>query len=391
MRIQSLKERAKSWIDRALLPSAAKAALLQDEKGLPLIDPGPRQVVEAVIAWLCRAQDNSATRDGGVARHFSLIDGWSASYPETTGYIVPTMIDHARETGDNRLLDRSRRMLDWLVSIQYPEGSFQGGMIGQTPRVPVAFNTGQILIGLASGAELDTRYREPMRRAADWLVASQDTDGCWRQHPSPFANAGAKTYDTHLALGLIRAAAVEPERGYTESAFKQVDWALGNQSANGWLAHCCLSDPARPLTHTLGYALRGIVEAAGAAKDGRYLEAACKTADGLMLALEPDGRIPGRLDAQWQPAAGWVCLTGSSQIAESWLLLHRATGREAYRRAALLANSFVRRTVLLEGAQETRGGVKGAFPIGGAYGRWQYLNWAGKFTIDANRLELQSG
>lgn len=391
MRIQSLRERAKSWIDRALLPSAAKAALLQDEKSLPLTDPGPRQVIDAAIAWLCRAQDKSATRDGGVARHFSLIDGWSASYPETTGYIVPTVIAHARETGDNRLLDRSRRMLDWLVSIQYPEGGFQGGMIGQTPRVPVVFNTGQILIGLAAGAELDMRYREPMRRAADWLVASQDLDGCWRRHPSPFAITGAKTYDTHLALGLIRAAGVEPARGYLESAFKQVDWALGNQNANGWLAHCCLSNPARPLTHTLGYALRGIVEAADAAKDGRYLEAACKTADGLMQALEPDGKIPGRLDAQWRPAAGWVCLTGSSQIAESWLFLHRATGREAYRRAALLANNYVRRTVLLEGAPEIRGGVKGAFPIGGAYGRWQYLSWAGKFTIDANRLELQSG
>ena len=34
-----------------------------------------------------------------------------------------------------------------------------------------------------------------------------------------------------------------------------------------------------------------------------------------------------------------------------------------------------------------RGQVKGSFPVDGAYGRFQYLNWACKFTVDANLLE----
>jgi hypothetical protein len=34
------------------------------------------------------------------------------------------------------------------------------------------------------------------------------------------------------------------------------------------------------------------------------------------------------------------------------------------------------------------GGVKGSFPVSGGYGRFQYLNWACKFSIDANLLEL---
>ena len=347
----------------------------------------PLRVIEESIAWLERAQDNSATQDGGVARHYSVIDGWAASYPETTGYIVATLIEHAQETGNDESFRRARRMLDWLVDIQFPEGGFQGGMVNQTPRVPVTFNTGQILIGLAAGAGLDEIYREPMRKAADWLVATQDPDGCWRKHPTPFAALGEKTYETHVSLGLFRAAAAEPTRGYLEAALKQVDWALTNQAANGWLSKCCLSDPVHPLTHTLGYALRGIVEAYLSSKDNRYLQAACLTADGLLRALRADGKLPGRLDANWQPAADWVCLTGASQIAESWLLLHKATGRADYKRAALLANAFVRRTVSLDGPPEIRGAVKGSFPVDGQYGRWQYLNWASKFTIDANLAE----
>ena len=146
----------------------------KDRRGVPLVDPGLKISMRTAFEWLCRAQDHSASRDGGVARHFSLTEGWSTSYPETTGYIVPTLIDYGLEHSQREPIERARRMLDWLVSIQFPEGGFQGGMIHQTPRVPVIFNTGQILTGLVAGTRLDERYRDPMCRAADWLVAAQD-------------------------------------------------------------------------------------------------------------------------------------------------------------------------------------------------------------------------
>src|SRR5262249_44194937 len=121
----------------------------------------------------------------------------------------------------------------------------------------------------------------------------------------------------------------------------------------------------------------------------RYLRAAVLLADGLRRVLRPDGWLPGRLDANWGAAADFVCLTGESQIAESWLLLYEATGKAEYREAALRANAFVRRTVSLDGDPGMRGGVKGSFPVDGLYGQWQYLNWACKFTIDANTEELR--
>ncbi len=34
-----------------------------------------------------------------------------------------------------------------------------------------------------------------------------------------------------------------------------------------------------------------------------------------------------------------------------------------------------------------RGGIKGSFPVNGAYGRYQYLNWAAKFFMDSLMLE----
>src|SRR5919108_1832650 len=153
------------------LPAPAKAEHRQDALGLPTYDPGIEQAIDEGVAWLGRAQDHSASADGGVARHFSLLTGWGTSYPETTGYIVPTMLAYANLRQDEAIRQRARRMLDWLVSIQFPDGSFQGGRIDSKPVVPVTFNTGQILLGLVSGVrEFGEKYRAAMCRAADWLV-----------------------------------------------------------------------------------------------------------------------------------------------------------------------------------------------------------------------------
>jgi hypothetical protein len=352
--------------------------------------PPPQACIEAALEWLCRAQDRSASADGGVARDFSLIKGWATSYPETTGYIIPTFIELALRTGSGELHHRARRMLDWCVDIQFPEGGFQGGKIDSTPKVPVTFNTGQILLGLAAGAlhYEEPRYLEAMHRAAAWLRDSLDDDGCWRRHPTPFAAPGEKAYETHVAWGLFEAERVAPGLGYGDAGMRQVEWALTRQAPNGWFASNCLTNPKAPLTHTIGYVLRGVVEAYRLTGRPDMLAAARRTADGLLPAIGPDGRLPGRLDAQWKPAAPYVCLTGSVQIAHSLFLLYQATDDTRYRRAGQQLNAFVRRTVRIEGPENQRGGVQGSFPIDGDYGKWEYLNWAAKFFIDAHLLEL---
>ncbi len=279
-------------------------------------------------------------------------------------------------------------MTDWLTEIQLPPGAFQGGKIDSHPVVPVTFNTGQILLGLAAAENCFGVYREPMRRAADWLVLSQDADGCWRRHPTPFAEPGEKAYDTHVAWGLFEAARLEPGRGYAEAGVANVRWALGLQRDNGWFEKCCLDNASIPLTHTIGYALRGVIEAYRFTGEAAFLEAARRTGDGVLAALGADGRLPGRLASDWSAAARWVCLTGSAQIAHCWLMLFQFTNDLRYAQAALSANAFVRRTVLLDGPPEVRGGVKGSLPLSGPYGRYAYLNWAAKFLADSLMLEI---
>ena len=386
--LRSLVEKTLEYVDTSRLPKAVKAEIKKDHMGLPEFDPNIDAVIDEGIAWLGRAQDFSASADGGVARDYNLVTGWATSYPETTGYIVPTMIDYGKSRNNDEAIERAKRMLDWLVAIQLPDGGFQGGRIDATPVVSVTFNTGQILLGLASGvAAFGESYRDSMRKAADFLVNSIDDDGCWRSHPTPFAEPGEKVYETHVSWGLFEAERVDPGRGYGQCGLANARWAMSWQRDNGWFEKCCLDEPEKPLTHTIGYNLRGLVEAYRLSEDVAILEACRRNADGILSALNSDGYLAGRLDANWKPAVKWVCLTGSAQIAHSMLYLYQFTGEEKYRDAGLLLNKYVRRSVQLEGPDEFRGGVKGSFPVDGEYGRLQFLNWAPKFLIDSLMME----
>jgi len=388
--LKSMLRPARDMLAHIRLPRCAREEIARDARGLSSVDPGSDAVVRAGISWLYLAQDNSATADGGVARHFGLESGWGKSYPETTGYIVPTLLDWHARTGDVTARERARRMLDWLVRIQFSEGGFQGGMIGAEPVVPVTFNTGQILLGLAAGTRVfGEDYVEPMTRAARWLVDTQDPDGAWRRFPTPFAAPGEKSYETHVAWGLFEAARAASNDDFAAAGMRNIAWALTKQQDNGWFADCCLDRPNTPLTHTIGYAVRGILEAWRYSGDTELLAAACRALDPITSAIASDGCLPGRLDARWRPAVRWVCLTGASQLADCYLIAASGAHDEKYVAAGRTLNKFVRRTVRVAESEpsELRGGVKGSFPVNGDYGRLQYLNWAVKFTIDANLRE----
>jgi len=377
---------------RSSLTESAKTEVRRDHRGLPAGDSGIDAVERAALAWLGDAQDFSASGDGGAARHFSLVNGWSTSYPETSGYIVPTLIEAGLRRNDSVLLERARRMTDWLVSIQLANGGFQGGTIDEKPAVPVTFNTGQILMGLAAAArQFGDKYAEPMQRAAGWLVQTMEPDGSWRQFPSPFTAPGEKVYDTHVAWGLIEAARASTRADvaarYADAAVRNARWALTKQRSNGWFDSCCLSSPNAPLTHTIGYALRGLTEIFRYTRDAEVLSSALLTADALSTRVGQDGFLSGRLTRRWEGAVNWACVTGSAQIAHSLLLLADEGEKEQYREAAFRLLSYARRTVRLDGPAGVRGGVRGSFPINGDYCAYEFINWGAKFLIDAGVAE----
>lgn len=364
---------------------------LRDRLPLPRAKPEADVACKALALWLAAAQDASGC--GGVCAYYDLRRAdWAAAYPETTGYIIPTLCDYAQAGQEPEYRERALRMADWECEVQLPDGGVRAGLMDAPQVSPTVFNTGQVLFGWTRAYEEtgSARYREALRRAAEWLLAAQDEDGAWRRFGSPFAMHALNTYNTRTAFGLARASQVLSEPRYLEAARRNVDWALGRAFANGWLPDNCLEDNAHPLTHTIAYALRGILEVA-ALDGGRGLDTVLKASQALARAQRGDGGLPGRLDADWNAAARWSCLTGNAQIAIVWLRLAGLAGEKGLLLAADRALDFNLRTLRLTGITGVAGGIKGSHPVDGGYMPYRYPSWAAKFMLDALLLRGRMG
>ncbi|HXT88879.1 MAG TPA: hypothetical protein VN714_06440 [Trebonia sp.] len=353
-------------------------------------DPEHEPHLVAAIEWLVRAQD--ATPDGGVSRAFSLAwhpyfggRGWQPSYPETTGYIIPTLYAAGKRLGRADLAARAERAAHWEIGIQLPTGAIRGGVIG-APESPAVFNTGQVLLGwLAAFEETgEGLFADAARRAARYLVATLDPDGHWRSDNSRFARADATLYNTRTAWALAEAGARLDDRRFTDAAARSLHAAADLQAPNGWLPSCCLSDPARPLLHTLAYGIRGLLEGGRVLGDAALLQAAERAAKALVAAVRPDGWMPGRYRPDWSPAVRWSCLTGQAQMANNWMRLAVIAGDSKWLEPVPAVLRFLKRTQNRQSAEPgVRGGIKGSWPVGGDYGAYEVLNWATKFFADA--------
>ncbi len=352
--------------------------------------PDARAGLAAAVQWLARAQD--ATGTGGVSAYYDRKNRrWAAAYPETTGYIIPTFYRYAGFSGQDEYRERAKRMAIWETDIQFPEGGVRAGTMDATPVVPTIFNTGQVLFGwlAAWGQTREPRFRDSLIRAAEWLLAAQDADGAWRRFASPFAVHRVNTYNTRVAFALARAGKALGETRYLDAAVRNVRWALTQMRSNGWLENNDLEDNTRPLTHTIAYATRGILEVGLITADTAFVDAAARIAHAVAGSQRRDGALPGRLDAEWKPASRWSCVTGNAQMAIIWQRLVQETGDHAWRVPAERVNHFNLSIQNLSAADlGVRGGIQGSYPLRGAYMSCRFPNWAAKFFADALLLQL---
>lgn len=344
--------------------------------------------IAATRAWLERAQD--AATDGGIMGRYRLNTGWTSSYPETTGYLVPTLLDIAHETGDARWIERARRAIDFLLNLQLPEGAFPGGEVHEGTTRASIFNTAQILNGLTgwhrhSG---DTRTEQALRRAADWLCDMQDEDGAWRRH---IYNGLVTTYTTHASCWLAEAGAHLGEARYLKAAERHMDWALTHRdAATGWIDLMGFSpadhEARRSVTHTIAYTYWGLLLTAELNGREDVIDQVQFAAEGIARRAQLSHGLPGVLDHRWRGQAHYVCLTGNAQMALIWLRLYTLRGDGRFLNAALIALDQIKAAQSLDNTNPgIRGAIAGSWPVWGGYINNAFPNWAAKFFLDAMR------
>lgn len=350
-----------------------------------------RHLAEAA-QWILRAQ--AGAQDDGVAHSYDIRKRkWLASYPETTGYIIPTLYDYAKLYNAPAYAEAAYKMAGWASEVQLESGGVRAGTMAAEVVVPTIFNTGQCLFGWARAAleTGDERFRTSLVRASDWLVAAQDGDGAWRRFHSPFTTSHLNSYNTRSAFGLVRAhQALDHDTPYLAAAVKNVDWAVSRASGNDWLPDNCLTrnDDLTALTHTIAYSIRGIFEVGLAADRKDLIERAHRMARQVAARQREDGALPAYYTPEWKTFVPWTCVTGNSQMAINWLRLSQITGDQSLVEYAKRANRFnMSIQDITTDFLEVRGALKGSHPINGGYMTYRYPNWATKFFMDGLMLE----
>jgi hypothetical protein len=328
--------------------------------------------VRSAVSWLAAAQ--AAAGGGGFAHSFHLFRGWQKPYPETTGYILPSLRRAAARfpiAEATALIDRAAR---WLASVQQKDGSFTD--LAAQPQV---FDTGQVVHGWNDLAEHMPHLVDPERhlRAARWIADQQERDGRFERHTW----RGARSYYVRVGAALIGAGRRFGDAALIDAGLRNVSWTLAQQRQNGFFDRMGF-DASPPFLHTIVYVIEGLLDAFDMTGKDEFIEAALRLAAPLLPSAERGSLPRSRYRPDFTPVDRELCLPGLAQWAAQCFRLV-ALGHAAYASAGRAALDALKRHQLRSHNPGLDGGLFGSAPFWGHYLRWSVPNWGVKYLIDA--------
>lgn len=347
---------------------------------------------DAAADWIVRSID--ACGGEGSATYYSRIyrplRGWAHPYPETTGYIIPTLMEYSRFSGRRELVELAVVQARWIMSLQYLDGALPGGAVvhGQAPAGPSIFNTGQMMLGLVAAHDQtgQQEFLQSAAGAARWLCDEvNESAGTWTTHG--YVTGFSPSYYTRVCWPMLEVWQRTHEARVRTQAVRVLDTIAGWQQENGAFRNWGFAPDRPAFTHTIAYTIRGFLESGrilGADGD-RYIGRAVTCAMAVREQLRKNTRLAGAYNCDWTGPDWYTCLTGNCQLAIIWLKLAEMTGDVEYLRAALQALWFVIRKQKMRFCwdRNTRGAIAGSSPFWGRYLIVRYPNWAVKFFLDA--------
>jgi len=335
------------------------------------------------IKWILKSIRGS----GGSSAYFSLL-GWSKPYPETTGYIIPTLINYSRKQEEpGRILRSAESLGEWLLSIQKSKGFWNAGVHkNNNQEKPSVFNTAQILKGMAS-LHLETgdsKWIEAGYKGAKWLSDNLTPDGIWE-----IGNYRGKfnpSYYTQVAWPMLEIWNLTNDDKIKAAAVRVLDRILKLQLDNGAFKGWSFDDHKPAFTHTIAYTLRSFQESARILNQyDKYEKPLRKILDHFIRNSElNNGRIPGAFYYDLKPVRSYSCLTGNVQLAICLMNYYQQTSDLRILNAAAKTIDFVcSKQAASNIISGLNGAVAGSTPLRGRYMMYRYPNWAAKYLADA--------
>ncbi|MDA9493653.1 prenyltransferase/squalene oxidase repeat-containing protein [Bradyrhizobium sp. CCBAU 11361] len=339
-----------------------------------------RRNLEAAVTFITRSIEQG--KGCASSKGYKVGKGWLPPYRETTGYIIPTLLDLADHLKRPDLALTAERLGEWLSEQQEPSGGFVERDLHEDAK-PIAFNTGQILHGFNS--LILRRGRQDLvphaRRAGDFLVSSADETGSFVRNEHYDM---VHSYNVRSAWALLTLGRLLGETKYENVALANADWTVAQQVANGFFLNNVFQPGWNANTHSIAYVLQGLIEIHCISGRASYLAAVRRAAERIVSVYGTKGCLASEIGENWEFLARHLCLTGYAQLAIVFFRLYGLDGDKRFLNVGLnLLDDVAATQNVMSPAKPYYGGIKGSFPIYGRYAPLQYPNWATKFFIDA--------
>lgn len=330
--------------------------------------------LQAAVNWLMVAQERSDNT--GYGHSFHLLYGWQPPYPETTGYIIPSLLSANRLLKDEKIGLSVGNAVDWLLKIQNTDGSFSD--LRGTPQV---FDTGQILIGLNYLFENNPEYdvKDALLASVKWLSRVQDKNGAFIKNSY---NNRPHTYYSRVGAAMIKAGQLLSDDDIRAAGARNIDWVISQQKENGFFYHLSF-DEQPPFLHTMIYVIEGLLDAYVAENDIRYYDSARKFMDRLLKQSARDRILRSQYDDEYGVRNKHICVTGLAQWSGICSRFYKLDGNHSCKMEAVKTLDFLKQAQILSGSRNISGAFSGTIPVYGNYLRFSFPNWGVKFFIDA--------
>ena len=336
--------------------------------------------LQKAMDFLCRGIEFHRGR--GISHSYSFwlnpVKGWHESYPEVTGYAIPTLLSTSRYHNTVRLEGLAMRCAEWLLSIQHEDGWFYSGV--KRSQGPSFFNSAMILFGLDSAYQFfgEEKYLDAMEKTLVWMESIQESDGAFLKHA--YSEAFQPAYYSRAAWAIKKATRRFEHRDFSAMGERLV-LNLKPYFLDDRILNCGFHRDEGAFLHTVAYALRGGMECNRFKKDDFNLS----FLNVLMDKRQSRGVWPGRIafrDTGVEYDFSFRCLTGEAQMSILLLLTENQAWHD-------IAESTILDLMKFQGKTgPKRGGLPGSSPLWGAYMKWRYPTWATKFYVDAIQLVL---
>tara|TARA_Y100000022_G_scaffold200756_1_gene218679 strand:+ start:13975 stop:15063 length:1089 start_codon:yes stop_codon:yes gene_type:complete len=327
---------------------------------------------------------------GGSSAYFSPLIGWSKPYPETTGYIIPTLIRFNYFFNED-YTEYANNLGNWLIKIQNSDGSWDGGLHPSSKSAPSIFNSCQIIKGLVNLYKETNNgiYIESAIKSGDYIKKQFGDNGLFIGND--YKTAITPSYYTTAIWPLLELSSVTGDEELEEKSILFLNKILERKMDNGFFSGCGFGASKNAFTHTIAYTIRGFQECSRILEINDYAEACNESIEFFIKKSElTNGRLPGSFDESLNAASDSVCLTGNSQFALIFFLHYEKDKDLRIINSASKLINFVCNTQRKSLPFQTKGGIAGSWPMYGRYMFMRYPNWAAKYHADSlmNLIEI---